>query len=96
MMSLISHYLMQPKLNHVDKVDNPANLPECRPIEDFWSILKGKVYANNWVAKDINSLKVKIRKCLKEIEPTTIHSLMEGVVSRINLVRRRGVIEKRN
>lgn len=88
-------FLIENRINHVDKVDNPANLPECRPIEDFWSILKGKVYAHNWQAKDIPTLKKRIKKCLKEIEPSTIQSLMEGVVKRIDEVRRRGVIEKR-
>jgi len=24
--------------------ENPANVPEVRAIEDFWSFLKGKVY----------------------------------------------------
>ena len=89
-------FMIENRINHVDKVDNPANLPECRPIEDFWSILKGKVYANNWMAKDIPSLRDRIRKKLKEIEPATIQSLMEGVRSRIDQVRRWGVIEKRN
>jgi hypothetical protein len=23
---------------------NPANVPKCRPIEDYWGILKRKVY----------------------------------------------------
>lgn len=89
-------FMIENRINHVDKVDNPANLPECRPIEDFWSILKGKVYANNWVAKDIPTLKIRIKKCLKEVEPTTIHRLMEGVVSRIDKVRRKGVIERQS
>ena len=89
-------YLIENSINHVDKVDNPANLPECRPIEDFWSILKSKVYANNWVAKDIQSLRSRIRKKLKEVEPSTIQRLMEGVVKRIDTVRRRSVIENSN
>ena len=38
------------------KVDNPANLPEVRPIEDFWSILKAKVYEKNWDAKTLHQL----------------------------------------
>ena len=89
-------YFIENSINHVDKVDKPANLPECRPIEDFWSILKGKVYANNWVAKDIPTLKVRIKKCLKEVEPTTIQTLMEGVLRRIDRVRRWGVVENRS
>ena len=41
---------MENNINHVDKFDQPVNLSEARPIEDFWSILKGKVYENNWKA----------------------------------------------
>ena len=32
-------YLMNKKVEIVTKEDNPPNLPECRPIENFWSIL---------------------------------------------------------
>ena len=35
-------YLIENLINH-DKADNPANFPECRSVEDFSSILKGKV-----------------------------------------------------
>ena len=48
-------------IHHVDEEDNPANLPEVRPIEDFWSILKAKVYENNWEAKPYISLKLESR-----------------------------------
>ena len=44
-------FLCENLIHYVDKVDNPANLPEVRPKEDFWSILKDKVYENNWEAK---------------------------------------------
>ena len=54
------------------RIDNPANLPEVRPIEDFWSILKAKVYENNWEAKTLHQLEVRIKKCLKEVDQVTI------------------------
>ena len=38
---------------------NPANAPKLRPIEDFWSILKQKVYEKVWKAKSIDQLKKK-------------------------------------
>ena len=44
-------FLCENLIHHADKVDNPPNLPEVRPIEDFWSILKAKVYENNLEAK---------------------------------------------
>ena len=41
------NFLCENLIQHVDKVDNPANLPEVRPIEDFWSRLKAKIHENN-------------------------------------------------
>ena len=44
------------KIPCVPKNLNPAkNLP----TEDFWGILKAKVYENNWSAKNIDQLKKK-------------------------------------
>ena len=45
-------YYREQKIKFVEKSENPANIPEVRPIEDFWSILKGEVYMNGWKAKD--------------------------------------------
>ena len=33
------------------KEDNPPATPQIRPIEQFWSMLKAKVYENNWSAR---------------------------------------------
>ena len=59
-------------IHHVDKGYNPANFPEVRPIEDFWSILKAKVYENNWEAKTLHQLEVRIKKCIKEVDQVKI------------------------
>ena len=59
-------FICENLIHHVDKVDNPAGLPEVRPIEDSWSILKAKVYENNWEAIALHQLEVRIKKCLKE------------------------------
>ena len=40
-------YSIDKKINFVEKEDNPQNVPECRPIKDFWAILKAKVYVDN-------------------------------------------------
>jgi hypothetical protein len=45
---------------------NPANLPKARPIEDFWGSLKLEVYENDWVAKDLDELKARIKQCLRK------------------------------
>jgi hypothetical protein len=90
--SVIS-YLNQKSIKFVDKKDNPANLPECRPIENFWSILKGNVYKNNWQAENIDQLKRRINFCLKNINANVIQNLARSIPTRIDFVRRNGVIE---
>ena len=82
-------------IHHVDKVDNPANLPEVRPIEDFWSVLKAKVYENNWEAKTLHQLEVRIKKCLKEVDPITILKTFGCVKKRFNDFRMFDIIENR-
>ena len=88
-------FLIENSIEHVDKIDNPANLPEARPIENFWSILKGKVYENAWEASSLKQLRLKIKKCLSELDNTTIQGLIEGVKKKLDFIRRNNIIEKR-
>jgi len=57
----VMDFMIENKIDFVEKCENPANLPEVRPIEDFWSILKGKVYENGWEAKNAEELIQKIK-----------------------------------
>ena len=82
-------------IHHVDKIDNPANLPEVRPIEDFWSILKAKVYENNWETKTLHELEVRIKKCLKEVDLVTRLKTIGCVKKRLNDIRMFDIIENR-
>ena len=79
----------------VNKVDNPANLPEVRPKEDFWSILKAKDYENNWEAKTLHELEVRIKKCLREVDPVTILKTIGCVKKRLNDIRMFDIIVNR-
>ena len=36
----VINYLNKNNVNFACKSDNPVNVPECRPIENFWTILK--------------------------------------------------------
>ena len=68
-------------------------MPELRPIEDFWGILKGKVYENNWQAKDLDQLIIRLRKCLKEIDFELVNDLFRSTLTRIGRVRLNALIE---
>ena len=86
-------FLCENLVHHVDKKDNTTNLPEARPIEDFWALVKNKVYENNWKAKHLEQLEVKIRKCLKEMDISTIQRTMSSVKKRLDKIRRLDIIE---
>ena len=49
--------MIKNSFKHVDNMSlqtiDPANLPEERQMEDFWSILKVNVYENGWEAKTL-------------------------------------------
>ena len=88
-------YLREEKVHFVERNDNPPNLPECRPIENFWSILKGHVYKNNWQAENLIKLRARIESCLKKVDLELILRLAQSVPRRVNNVRNNGLIENK-
>lgn len=82
------------KVHFVERFENPPNLPECRPIENFWSILKGLVYKDNWQAENLDQLRRKIKLCLSKVDFDLIQRLALSIPSLVDNVRRNGVVEK--
>ena len=91
----VCDFMMESKIEFVEKYENPANLPECRPIEPFWNLVKQKVYANAWKAKDLNELEKRIRDCIKKIDKSELASQFNGFLPKLRYVGRHGVIEMR-
>ena len=73
-------YLNKENVHYVEKADNPTNLPECRPIENFWSILKGLANKNNWHAKNLKKLRSRIKYSLNKINIELIQSLAQSIL----------------
>lgn len=88
-------FVNEKKVNIVPKKENPANLPECRPIERFWYLLKAQVYKEGWKAKDLPELERKIRLCVRRFDKSRLVELFEGTKSKIIDVGRNGCIETR-
>ena len=69
---ILQHIIIQiiPKLKwqYITKDVNPPNAPMICPIEMYWSILKQKVYENNWSAENCDQLIRKIKSCAKKIQ----------------------------
>ena len=78
-------------IQYIEKELNPPNAPQIRPIEPYWSILKQRVYANNWSAKNKTQLISKIKKCAKEIQPDTYQNLFGRLKTKIRRAHDRGL-----
>ena len=66
-------------INFVPKDKNSPNVPQLRPIEDFWANLKRKVYANNYTSKNIKCLKNKIKLELEKMQHSEFSKAMKHV-----------------
>jgi transposase len=89
----VTNYLEQKNIRFVPKIENPPNAPELRPIEDYWGILKGKVYDNGYKAKSLTALRAKIRLCMKNMSPDLVRKLGASTRGRLDRVRRTGLVE---
>ena len=70
-------------IQYVMKDINPPNAPQIRPIENYWSILKQRVYSNNWSAENRDQLINRIKYCEKQIEPTIYQNLFVNLKTKM-------------
>lgn len=55
------------------------NVPQARPIESIWTLLKRKLYENNWQANDLDALVRRINQKAKELDQKILQAMIEGV-----------------
>ena len=75
----------------VRREDNPPCVPQLRPVEDFWGILKQAVYKGGWVASSEAALKRRIRIALASLDAEVPRTMMRGVGARVRAASRSGV-----
>ena len=78
-------------VRYVPREKNPPNVPQLRPIEDFWGLMKQRVYKGGWSAKSDEGLKRRIRQALQEIDLEVVHGMMRAVPKRVRAAKRNGV-----
>jgi len=76
----------------VPKDSNPPNVPQLRPIEKFWAILKIDVYKDVWTAKTIPELIKRITLKLKSLRPNLSQNLMKGLKTKVRNAEDNGVL----
>jgi hypothetical protein len=78
--------MIENSINFVEKYENPANVPECRPIERFWAIFKQKLYQGNTRAANLGELERRVRLILKKIDKNQLRSLIDGIRPKLRYV----------
>ena len=82
---------MSENVNFVPKNLNPPNVPQARPIENFWGCLAQKVYEGDWGAKTEQQLISRIESKIKEFDLKFVQSLLKGVKAKIKKIGQHGV-----
>jgi hypothetical protein len=76
-------WLEQKAIKIVHKADSPPNVPQARPVENFWALLARAVYAKGWKAKNKAELSGRIKRKLKEIDVEVVQTMMRGVRTKL-------------
>ena len=74
----------------VPKVENPPNLPQLRPIEDFWASHKDLVYQGGWEAQNDRDLIKRIKDKLKCFDQNYFLNLMMRVKTKLRKAADKG------
>lgn len=67
----------------VEKIENPPNCPELRPIEKYWSLMKQKLQKYKNPAKSVDDFKYKWKTATQMVTDETVQKLMEGVKRKV-------------
>jgi hypothetical protein len=92
-----SHYAkatlawMDQNVNYVAKSSNPPNVPQARPIENFWGCLSQKVYEGGWEASSEAQLVRRIKAKIKEFDQSFFQDLMRGTQTKLRNISDHGV-----
>lgn len=84
------NWLADHNVPFVPRIDNPPNLPQARPIEDFWALLSRKVYDGGWEAQNEEELRRRIYRKVREIDVNAVQNLMLHVRRKLRLVEDHG------
>ncbi|KAF0301696.1 hypothetical protein FJT64_026068 [Amphibalanus amphitrite] len=87
---MVNKFLEDAGVPVVGREDNPPNVPQLRPIEDFWGLLKQEVYKGGWEATSEDQLKRRILRAVEILNPEVPLTMMR----RVALALRRHMTDK--
>lgn len=90
----VIEFLEAKNIPFVPKTQNPTNLPQCRPIEDFFGQLAQMVYRENWKAENVKQLQNRIRNCLRKIDVSGVQRACRHIRKNLRIVFEKGPYER--
>ena len=83
-------FLQENGIAYVKKEENPPSAPQIRSIENYWGILKMKVYERNWTAKNRESLIRRI-KIKQEIDQDIVIKMFDNLKGKVHTANETGL-----
>ena len=71
--------------------NKPPNAPQIRPIENYWGIIKMKVYEGNWTTQTRDHLIQRIKMKQKEINQDIVIKMFDNVKGRVHVADQNGL-----
>ena len=68
-----------------------SNAPQIRPIENYWGILKMKVYEGNWSTKTRDHLIWRIKMKQKEINQDIVIKMFDHLKGPVHMANKKGL-----
>ena len=84
-------FLTDHGIANVKKHEKPASAPHIRPIENYWGILKMKVYDKNWSAKTRPQMIRKIKQKVKEIDQNMVARMFDNLKAKFHSANKNGL-----
>ena len=86
-----SKWSVKKGIAYVEKSENPPNAPQIRPVENYWAMLKMKVYEGNWTGKNRPQMIRRIKQKQKELDHGIVIRMFDNLKGRIHIAKENGL-----
>lgn len=87
----VTAFLREKKVDFVEKKDNAPNVPQCRPIEKFWALIKKEYSKKKRAPKNFEGFRRAMQKIIKDVAEKSGKELMRGVRQSLRSTGKEGV-----
>lgn len=88
---IVTDALREQKVDFVEKKDNAPNVPQARPIERFWALIKKEYSKRQKLPKNFRGFAQVMRGIIKRVAETSGEALMASCRKKLRSIGRNGV-----